>query len=304
MSSDTLANPANWRPPAGPPPPPPPDGAPPTVGPGQRRRPPSGKPPTRGSGPTAGSTLAMPSAAAIACICAGTAITGTVAGLGWLSYVVVVVVVIMAAGTAMRALKVPGPAIWLGELFVLLCLAVTLFTNSGVAVVLPGPTALHDLGLVLSQAGNDVQTGVPPVDADQAILCLTLLSMGLVAVAVDTLAVTAKVPAAAGLILLCVYAVPASLDDAMLPWWSFVLGAAAFTAMLAVDGVRRHQAWRGKLGLPAVATTGVAPATVAVTAVGVVVALFIGGSFTIIGTVGRLPGQDTGGGTGQLGIKP
>ncbi|HEX3649003.1 MAG TPA: DUF3488 and transglutaminase-like domain-containing protein, partial [Pseudonocardiaceae bacterium] len=102
----------------------------------------------------------------------------------------------------------------------------------------------------------------------------------------------------------CVYAVPASLDDALLPWWSFVLGAAAFTVMLAVDGVQRHQAWRGKLGLPAVATTGVAPASVAVTAVGVVVALFIGGSFTIIGTVGRLPGQDTGGGTGQLGIKP
>lgn len=248
--------------------------------------------------------MAMPAAAAISCICAGTAITGTVAGYGWLSYVVVVVVVIMAAGAAMRALKVPGPAIWLGELFVLLCLAVTLFTNTGVAVVLPGPTALHDLGVVLGQAGNDVQTGVPPVDADQAILCLVLLSMGLVAVAVDTLAVTAKVPAAAGLILLCVYAVPASLDEGMLPWWSFVLGAGAFTVMLAVDGVQRHQAWRGKLGLPAVATTGVAPATVAVTAVGVIVALFIGGTFTVIGTVGRLPGQDTGGGTGQLGIKP
>jgi hypothetical protein len=246
----------------------------------------------------------MPAAAALACICAGTAITGTVAGLGWFSYVVVVVVVIAAAGTALRALRVPGPLVWLGELFVLLCLAVTLFTNSGVAVVLPGPTALHDLALVLGQAGNDVQTGVPPVPADQAILCLTLLSMGLVAVAVDTLAVTAKVPAAAGLILLCVYAVPASLDDAMLPWWSFVFGAGAFTVMLAVDGVQRHQAWRGKLGLPAVATTGVAPATIAVTAVGAVVALFIGGTFTVIGTVGRLPGQDAGGGTGQLGIKP
>jgi hypothetical protein len=248
--------------------------------------------------------MAMPAAAAISCICAGTAITGTVSGLGWLSYVVVVVVVIAATGIALRALKVPGPVIWIGQLFVLLCLAVTLFTNSGVAVVLPGPTALHDLSLVLGQAGNDVQNGVPPVDPDQAILCLVLLSMGLVAIAVDTFAVTARVPAAAGLILLCVYAVPASLDDALLPWWSFVLGAGAFTVMLAVDGVQRHQVWRGKLGLPAVATTGVAPATVAVTAVGVIVALFIGGSFTIIGTVGRLPGQATGGGTGQLGIKP
>jgi hypothetical protein len=247
----------------------------------------------------------MPAAGALACICAGTAITGTVAGLGWMSYVVVVVVVIVAAGTALRALHLPSPLIWVGEVFVLLCLAITLFTSSGVLVVLPGPQALHDLGAVLAEAGDDIQTGVPPVAADQAILCLVLLSMGLVAVAVDTLAVTARVPAAAGLILLCVYAVPASLDDSMLPWWSFVLGAAAFTMMLAVDGVARHQAWRGKLGLPAVATTGVAPASIAVTAVGLVAALFVGGTFTLIGTVGRLPGADgSGTGTGQLGIKP
>lgn len=287
MSSDTVTGPA----------------ANPTGRPAPPRQRPAPRPARRPS--TTGSTLAMPAAAGIACICAGTAITGTVAGLGWLAYVVVVVVVMAATGAALRALRVPASAIWLGQLFVLLCLAVTLFTNSGLLVVLPGPEALHDLGAVLTQAGDDVQNGVPPVPADQAILCLTTLSMGLVAVAVDILAVAMRVPAAAGLILLCVYAVPASLDDVLLPWWSFLLGAAAFTFMLAVDGVRRHQAWRGKLGLPAMATTGVAPATVAVTTVGIVVALFVGSAFTLIGTVGRLPGDGTGsGGVGQLGIKP
>lgn len=256
-------------------------------------------------GPTAGSTLAMPAMGAIASICSATAISGIVTGFNWLSYSIVSVVVVVAAGTALRAVRTPGPLIWLGQVFVLLCLMVTLFTSSGFLVVLPGPSAWHDLGLVFGQAGTDIQNGVPPVNADQAILCLIVMSIGLVAVAVDTLAVTAKVPAAAGLILLCVYAVPASLDDELLPWWSFVLGAAAFTVMLAVDGVQRHQAWRGKLGLPAVATTGVAPATVAVTAVATLLALFIGGTFTLIGTVGRLPGSDNGnGGTGQLGIKP
>jgi transglutaminase-like putative cysteine protease len=248
----------------------------------------------------------MPTAAAVAVICASTAISGVVGGLGWLSYVVVVTAVIAATGTALRALRVPAALIWVGQVLVLLCLAVTLFTNSGLFVILPGPTALHDLGTVFTQAGADVQTGVPPVPQDQPILCLVMMSIGLVAVAVDMLAVTARVPAAAGLILLCVYAVPASLDDSLLPWWSFVLGAAAFTVMLAVDGVARHQVWRGKLGLPAVATTGVAPATIAITAVGLVIALFVGGTFTIVGTVGRLPGAAGGGdgGTGALGIKP
>ncbi len=294
MSSDTAANPTNRQPGSQ-------GGQPPAA----RHRPQATRkrPPSRPG--TASSTLAMPAAAALACVFAGTAITGTVAGFGWMSYVVVVVVVMGATGTALRALHTPRSVIWVGQLVVLLCLAVTLFTNTGVFVVLPGPTSLHDLGSVLIQAHNDVQSGVPPVPADQAILCLVLLAMGLVAVAVDNLVVTAKVPAVAGLVLLCVYAVPASLDDGLLPWWSFVLGAAAFTFMLAVDGVQRHQAWRGKLGLPSVATTGVAPATVAVTAVGLVVALFVGGTFTVIGTVGRLPGGGSAsGGTGQLGIKP
>lgn len=257
-------------------------------------------------GQTAGSTLAMPAMGAIASICSATAISGVVAGLGWLSYSIVSVVVCVAAGTALRAARCPAPLIWIGQLFVLLCLTVTLFTSSGFLVVLPGPSALHDLGTIFGQAGTDIQNGVPPVAADQPILCLIVLAIGGVAIAVDTLAVTAKVPAAAGLILLCVYAVPASLDDEMLPWWSFVLGAAAFTVMLAVDGVQRHQAWRGKLGLPTVATTGVAPATAAVTAVATVLALFIGSTFTLIGTVGRLPGSDGNGNgsSGQLGIQP
>jgi hypothetical protein len=248
----------------------------------------------------------MPATAALSVICASTAIAGVVGGLAWLAYVFVVTLVLAAAGTAMRAMRVPGLLIWVGQLFVLLCLVVTLFTSTGVFAVLPGPAALGQLGSVLSQSVTEVQVGVPPVPGDAPILCLIVVSIGLVAVAVDNLAVTARVPATAGLILLCVYAVPASLDDGMLPWWSFVLGAAAFTLMLGIDGVARHQAWRGKLGLPAAASTGAAPAAVAITAVAAIVALFVGGTFTLVGTVGRLPGVDGNGtgGNGNLGINP
>ncbi|HWC83741.1 MAG TPA: DUF3488 and transglutaminase-like domain-containing protein [Pseudonocardiaceae bacterium] len=254
----------------------------------------------------AGSLLAMPTAAAVAVVCASTAVSGVVGGLTWLVYVVVVTMVVAAAGVALRALRTPAPLVWIGQAFVLLCLAVTLFTSTGVLVVLPGPTSLGDLGTVLSQSVAEVRTGVPPVTADAPILCLIVVAIGTVAIAVDNLAVTARVPATAGLILLCVYAVPASLDDNLLPWWSFVLGTAAFTMMLAVDGVARHQAWRGKLGLPSGGPSGVAPAATAVTAVAAVIALFVGGTFTVVGTVGRLPGVAGGGtgGDGNLGINP
>ncbi|HEX4224860.1 MAG TPA: DUF3488 domain-containing protein, partial [Pseudonocardiaceae bacterium] len=248
-------------------------------------------------------TLAM--AGAVSVVCASTALSGVVGGAGWFAYVLVTVLVMVATGIGLRALRAAAALVVLGQAFVLLCLVVTLFTQSALLGVLPGPSALGDLGTVLSQSINEVQTGVPPVQGDAPILCLVVLSMGLVALVVDSLVTTGGVPAAAGLVLLCVYAVPASLDDDLLPWFSFVLGAAGFTLLLAVDGMARHQAWRGKLGLPAAASTGIAPAAIGVTAVAAVLALLVGSTFTVIGTVGRLPGADGGsGGSGYLGITP
>lgn len=249
--------------------------------------------------------LTLSVAGAISVVCASTALSGVIGGASWFAYVLVTVLVMIATGIGLRALRTPITLIPIGQAFVLTCLGVTLFTQSAFLGVLPGPSALRDLGGVLSQSISEVQTGVPPVQADAPILCLVVLSMGLVALVVDGLVTTASVPAAAGLVLLCVYAVPASLDDDLLPWYSFVLGAAGFTLLLAVDGVARHQAWRGKLGLPAAASTGIAPAAIGVTAVAAVLALVVGSTFTVIGTVGRLPGADSGtGGTGYLGIKP
>ncbi|HEX3781542.1 MAG TPA: DUF3488 and transglutaminase-like domain-containing protein [Pseudonocardiaceae bacterium] len=253
-----------------------------------------------------GPMLAISLAGAVAVVCASTALGGVVGGSSWLAYVFVTVLVVAATGLGLRALRVPHPLIPVGQALVLLCLVVTLFTQSALLGILPGPAAFSELGTVLNQSIVEVQSGVPPVTADAPILCLVVLSIGMVALAVDGLAATAGVPAAAGLVLLCVYAVPASLDDNLLPWFSFVLGAAGFTLLLAVDGIARHQAWRGKLGLPAAASTGVAPAAIGITAVAAVLALLVGSTFTVIGTVGRLPGADGNGsgGTGYLGIKP
>jgi hypothetical protein len=258
-----------------------------------------------GNGSGRAPVLPLSLAGAVSVVCASTALSGVIGGASWFAYVIVTVLVMVATGIGLRALRAPAIAVLVGQAFVLLCLVVTLFTQSALVGVLPGPSALRDLGTVLSQSVAEVQTGVPPVQSDAPILALVVLSMGLVALVVDGLVTAAGVPAAAGLVLLCVYAVPASLDDEMLPWFSFVLGAAGFTLLLAVDGVARHQAWRGKLGLPAAASTGIAPAAVGVTAVAAVLALVVGSTFTVIGTVGRLPGADGAGtGTGYLGIKP
>ncbi|RKT56899.1 transglutaminase TgpA family protein [Saccharothrix australiensis] len=247
---------------------------------------------------------ATPVLAGLATLCAATALSSVISGLLWLVNLAVAIVVVAGAGVLLRATRLPIPLVGLGQVLALLCLLVTIFTRTGVLVILPGPQSVTDLFEVLGAAIAEVQGGVPPVDDSDAMRCLVMLAIGLVAVLVDLLAVSASAPAASGLVLLCVFAVPASLADEMLPLWTFVLGAAAFALLLAVDGQHRHEAWRGRLSGSGPGGSG--PAATAVAGLAVVVALLAGVGFTPIGTVGRLPGSgdSVGGGADKLGLDP
>lgn len=247
---------------------------------------------------------ATPAVAGLATLCAATALSSVLDGVLWLVYLAVAIAVVGGTGVLLRATRAAAPLVALGQLLALTCLLVTVFTRSGVLVVLPGPQSLQDLLAVLGNAMTEVQTGVPPVPDSPAMRCLVMVAIGLVAILVDTLAVGLGAPAASGLVLLCVFAVPASLADEMLPLWTFVFGAGAFALLLAVDGQHRHEAWRGRL--PSGGQSGSGPAATAVAGLAVVVALLAGAGLTLVGTVGRLPGTggEVGGGSGGLGIDP
>ncbi|ACU39591.1 transglutaminaseTgpA domain-containing protein [Actinosynnema mirum] len=244
-----------------------------------------------------------PAVAGLATLCTAMALSSVLTGTLWVVYLGVAIAVIAGVGVLLRSVRVPAPLVPFGQFLALACLLVTIFTRTGVLVVLPGPQSLGDLVGVLGAALEEVQTGIPPVPDSPAMRCLVMLAIGVVAVVVDTLAVAAAAPAASGLVLLCVFAVPVSLADEMLPLWIFVLGAAAFALLLAVDGQHRHSAWRGRL--PRGAGVNSAPAATAVAGAAVVTALLAGLlSAPLVGTVGRLPGTGEGGGTGKLGLEP
>ncbi|MEV5300797.1 transglutaminase TgpA family protein [Amycolatopsis methanolica] len=253
-----------------------------------------------------GSVLA-PIAAGVATLCASTSLTGVVGGVGWLGYVTVAVVLVAATGLALRAIRTPTAVVGLAQLVVLLLLITGVFTSSGILGVIPGPAAFDEINGVLTAAFEQIRTGLPPVESTPPILCLVTIAIGLVAVLVDTLAVAASAPAATGLVLLCVYAVPASLADDMLPWWTFLLGAAAFAGLLAVDGNHRHRRWRNRDAPGLGNAPAAASAPVAVVAVALVLGLVAGAALTAVGTVGRLPGSGrsgAGAGSGGLGVNP
>ncbi|OLR94699.1 hypothetical protein BJP25_10320 [Actinokineospora bangkokensis] len=249
------------------------------------------------------STTVTPAVAALTTLCASTALAGVIEGLRWLGYAGIAIIVVAAVGMGLRSIRTPTLAVGLAQLVSLLLLVVALFTDEGILGVLPGPDAIAALGEVLGRSVEAVRVGVPPVDASAPVLCLVVIAIGLVAVLVDTLAVAAGAPAACGLVLLCVYAVPASLADDLLPWWSFVLGALSFTGLLAVDGAHRHQLWRNRPSIPAGGRGLGSP--VAVVSGALALGLVAGVAVTGIGTVGGLPGAGgTGNGAGGLALKP
>ncbi|MER6878198.1 DUF3488 and transglutaminase-like domain-containing protein, partial [Amycolatopsis sp. NPDC000673] len=208
---------------------------------------------------------------------------------------------------ALRSLRAPTVVAGFGQLLVLLFLITGAFTTQGILTIFPGPTAFGELQATLTAAADQIRTGLPPVDSTQPILCLVTIAVGLVAVLVDTLAVAAAAPAATGLVLLCVYAVPAALSDELMPWWTFVLGAGAFACLLALDGNHRHRRWRNRDAPGSGSMLRLAQAPVAVVSSAIVLGL-LGGGITVVGTVGKIPfGSGPGGdgdGTGGFGIAP
>lgn len=252
------------------------------------------------------SSVLAPVAAGLATLFASTSLTGVVTGWAWFGYLLVAVVLIASTGLALRSLRAPTIVVGLAQLLVLLFLITGAFTTSGILTIIPGPAALDELRGVLAASAEQIRVGLPPVEGTPPILCLVTIAIGLVAVLVDTLAVAAAAPAATGLVLLCVYAVPAALAEEMLPWWTFLLGAAAFAALLAVDGNHRHRRWRNRDAPGLGNSAGTLSAPVGVVSAAIAMGLVIGAAVTGVGTVGSLPGGDgTGrGGSGGFGVEP
>jgi transglutaminase-like putative cysteine protease len=237
--------------------------------------------------------------AGLAVVLAATALSGVLSGGRWFGFVVVTVAVVAATGAALRLLRLPPPLVAAGQLAALVCLVTAAFSRSAVLAVLPGPEALRELHEVLSGAADQVRVGVAPVAATTELLCLVVIALGLVTLLVDTLAVSADAPAASGLALLCVVAVPALLAAETLPWWSFALGALGYALLLTVDGRHRHLVW-GEAAGPGGQAGGL-PGAAAVTVAAVVLSLVASGA-TGLGSDARLPGTGTSGGAGSSGI--
>jgi hypothetical protein len=196
----------------------------------------------------------------------------------------------VAVGIAARRTGAVGVAAL--QLVSLAAAVTALFTGSGVLVAVPGPAAVAELGALVAQAGDEIRTGVPPVPATSAMLLLVTVAFGITAVAVHAV-VGAGAPAAAGVLLLAVFAVPTALADDLLPAWMPAVAAAGFGLLLLTGTGGPRRGWYAAAG------------GAGLTAAAVALALGIGAAAGAVGTAGRLPESGSGlGRGGEIGLNP
>ncbi|MFC7340676.1 transglutaminaseTgpA domain-containing protein [Saccharopolyspora griseoalba] len=249
-------------------------------------------------------SLVTTAAGALAVLCAATSFAGVLGDARWLIPGALTVAAVAGTGAIGRHFRWHPALTPLAQLLALLLALTWLFTTGAALGLIPTPTSSGQLVKLLGEAGGVVRTGVPPVPADPPLQAMLCLGLGVVALLVDVIAVGVGSPAVTGLVLLCVFAIPASLAERMLPWWTFALGAAGYALLLASTG--GHRRWRRRETADRVAHTMFGHTTAAVAGTAGVIAILAGSAFTGVGTEGRLPGSvpEQFGGTDGIGLQP
>lgn len=162
----------------------------------------------------------------------------------WLLSVLASLVLVTAAGIGARRLRVPGLLVALIQVGAAVLFITWLFAGSvAVGGILPGPAAVDMLYQRLAEGFNDMRLEVAPTVSSAGLTLLTILGCVGVATVVDLLAVWARQPAAAGLALLGLYAIPSASLTGQIPWLLFILGASGYLLLLYVDEREKLSRW-------------------------------------------------------------
>jgi transglutaminase-like putative cysteine protease len=196
------------------------------------------------------SEVKLPATAALAVVLACLSLVPVFSSGDWFIPTLLAVLAGVIGCWGARRLRLPGPLVPLVGAVALLLYLTVLFAGAEAHYgVLPGRDALHRLAELALQGRIDINRYAAPIAVLPGVLLITTAGIGLVAVAVDTIAVTMRTPAASGLALLAVYSVPAAVVPGGVSPVAFVLGAAGYLLLLLVDEQDRVGRWGRPLEL-------------------------------------------------------
>ncbi|MEV5883229.1 DUF3488 and transglutaminase-like domain-containing protein [Streptomyces sp. NPDC052020] len=163
----------------------------------------------------------------------------------WILQAAVLLAIQCGVGAVCRRVPLARPLTVAAEGLALLVLLTVAFAREQALLwLVPGPRAFGHFGDLLHQGADDIaRYAIPaPLESDGIRLMLVggVLVIGLL---VDTLAVTLRAAAPAGLPLLALYSVAAGLSDGGADWLWFLLAAAGYLMLLLAEGRERLAQW-------------------------------------------------------------
>ncbi|MYU21542.1 transglutaminaseTgpA domain-containing protein [Streptomyces sp. SID8352] len=182
----------------------------------------------------------------------------------WLFQAAFLLAVQSGVGTAARRVPLARPLTVAAQAVTALALLTLVFARTqAFAGLVPGPEAFRRFAELLRQGADDIARYAAPAplesDGIRLMLIAGVLVIGLL---VDTLAVTFRSAAPAGLPLLALYSVAAGLSEAGSDWLWFLTAAGGYLMLLLAEGRERLARWGRVFGGAARAPDGRRPGAV------------------------------------------
>jgi transglutaminase-like putative cysteine protease len=187
-------------------------------------------------------------AGAFSVLLAASSLSRVFTNLSYLSELLGAIAVAFAAGWVSRRLDVPSvlaPAVSVVALIEYLTLVY--FREHAFAGLIPTKTVFGDAGKAVGTGLRDIRSLAAPVEPTAELVMITVAGVFAVAVIVDLLIFRTHRPVTAGLALLSLFIIPASLSPTGAGWLNFTLAAAGYLTLLTAEGRERVRRWGRRL---------------------------------------------------------
>lgn len=193
---------------------------------------------------------------------------------------------LLAVGSVLRRLRVPAVGVTVAELAVWAgAVTAAFFADEALFAVIPTPEVFEAVPQLVQEASGEILMGVAPLPPTTSISFVIVAAMGALAIALDHVVVTARMPLLASIALVAVWLIPAIAVPSEVNILAFAFLACAVLALIRAETRTREAPEPGSsAGVTAVAAT--------IGAVAVVAALVTGPALP--------PPVITAGGTGTL----
>ncbi|MFJ8060047.1 DUF3488 and DUF4129 domain-containing transglutaminase family protein [Streptomyces sp. NPDC096142] len=180
----------------------------------------------------------------VATLMASCAMLPLVSPATWIIQAAFMLAVQTGVGAATRRVPLARPLTVAAQALVTLLMLTLVFAHAqALAGFVPGPEAFQHFADLLREGSDDVSRYAIPAPLHDGIRLMLIGGVLVIGLAVDTLAVTFRSAAPAGLPLLALYSVAAGLSESGVSWLWFLLAAAGYLMLLLAEGRDRLAQW-------------------------------------------------------------